>query len=144
MKLTENILQRLGFRGEGKDITNKPAYRLKVPSYYHYELQIVLGNYPETNGNSGVVSLYDAGVKDAHCLTWEKSDGKKTSKKIDHIMWEADGQRGGLKYITLPARCIPIAWHVTTVERLNAIYTALTLNPPLKLRPEINKKTKHK
>lgn len=66
----------------------------------------------------------------------------KESKKIDHIQWKADGQRGGIKYITLPPRCMPIAFHVTTIERLNAIYTALTRNAPLKLRPEINKPTK--
>lgn len=146
MKLTEEILIRLGFHGVGKDIIGKPAYRLKVPydsklfqNGYSYEIQVVLGKYEETNPNSGIVSLYSKPMKDEHCLCSEKDDGSKSSKKIDHVMWHADGERGGIKYISFPERCTPIAWHVTTVERLNAIYTALTRNPPLKLPPQINK-----
>lgn len=38
MKLTENVLYRLGFRGEGRDITNKPAFRLKPQNHYHFEI----------------------------------------------------------------------------------------------------------
>lgn len=143
-KLTDHILLRLGFRGEGKDILNEPAYRLKIPynskifkDGYLYQIQVVLKpELPDTNGNSGIVSLYDPGVKDAHCHVWEKDDGSK-SKKIDKILWYGDGQRGGYKYISFPPRCIPIAWGVTTIEKLNAIYTSLTGNPPLTLRPEI-------
>lgn len=140
VKLTEDVLRKLGFRGEGKDITNKPAYRLEVPKggkydrYYHYQIQIVLGDYPESNGNSGILSLYDPEIKNAHCLTWEKDNGKKESKKIDYIMWNEDGQRGGIKYVTFKERVIPIAWHVTTLERLNEIYVALTGNEPLQIK----------
>lgn len=139
-KLTEEVLIKLGFRGEGKDITNKPAYRLKVPyggkynRYYHYEIQIVLDDYPETNGNSGVLYLYNPEIKDAHCITWEKDDGSKKSKNIDHIMWRQDGHRGGYKYITIKEMVIPIAWHVTTLERLNEIYVSLTCNEPLEIK----------
>lgn len=134
-KLTIELLNKLGFRGEGRNIINTPAYRLKVPfnaylnRHYHYQIQIVLGDYPETNGNSGILSLYDPGVKDAHCLI-EERDG---DEKADHILWEdkEDNLKGGIKYIDIPSRCIAIAWHVTTLERLNAIYCALTGNEPL-------------
>jgi hypothetical protein len=138
MKLTESVLFKLGFRGEGRDIINRPSYRLEVPrgkrGYYHFEIQLVLNDYPESNPNSGILSLYDRGVKDAQCLTSEKDTGQKKSKKIDFIQWREDGHVGGIKYITLKERIIPIAWHVTTLERLNKIYTALTENPPLKIK----------
>lgn len=133
IKLDDNILIKLGFRGEGKDILNRPAYRLEVPNY-HYQLQIVLGDYPESNPNSGILSLYEPKIKNAHCLTWEKDNGKKESKRIDHILWTEDGQRVGIKYINLKERVIPIAWHVTTIERLNEIYVALTRNEPLQIK----------
>ncbi len=137
-KLTHDLLYKIGFRGEGKDITNKPAFRFEVPKneklvrYYHYQLQIVLGDYPETNGNSGVLSLYDPPIKDAH-MTAEERD----NLKVDVVLWESEDigngtpSKGGIKYIDIPERNIPIAWHVTTLERLNQIYTALTGNDPL-------------
>ncbi len=57
--------------------------------------------------------------------------------KVDFVMWETedrgDGKpaKGGIKYIDIKERTIPIAWHVTTLERLNEIYVALTGNDPL-------------
>lgn len=135
-KLTDALLIRLGFRGEGRDVTNKPAYRLKMPrnknfGYYHFEIQVVLGNYPGNNGNNGILSLYRMGTKDAHMFAEEEED-----MKVDFVLWEnedVDGHssKGGIKYIDIKPTCIPIAWHVTTLERLNEIYTALTQNPPL-------------
>lgn len=137
-KLTSEILCSLGFRGEGRDITNHPAYRLSVAisneleHYYHYEIQIVLMDLPETNPNSGILSLHDPGIKDAHCIV-EEHDG---SEKADFVLWESkeEGLKGGIKYISFPDRTIPIAWHVTTLERLNSIYVALTGNNPLELK----------
>jgi hypothetical protein len=92
----------------------------------------VLGPYPENNGNSGILSLYDPPVKDAHMIAEESENCK-----IDHVLWETndqgDGQpsKGGIKYIDIKEFNLPIAWHVTTLERLNEIYVALTQNPPL-------------
>ena len=145
-KLTDDLLIKLGFHGEGRDIINRPAYRLKVqyniPDQYgyHYQIQIVLENYPKDNPNSGIVSLYSPAIKDVHCLV-EEHDG---NEKADHILWEdkENGLKGGIKYIDIPERCIPIAWHVTTLERLNEIYCALTRNSPLstkKYKEELNK-----
>lgn len=135
IKLTQEILYSLGFRGEGKDITNNPAYRLHVPvdnlfgHHFHYQIQIVLMNLPETNPNSGIFSLYDPGIKDAHCIV-EEREGKV---KADFILWEdkENNLKGGIKYVSFPPRVIPIAWNVTTLERLNQIYTAITGNNPL-------------
>lgn len=139
MKLTPELLYKLGFRGEDKDITNNPAYRFEVPynpelnRWYHYQIQIVLGDYPDTNGNSGVFSLYDPEVKDAH-MTMQESE----EEKADLILWDNEDGRGGIKYITIEERVLHIAWHVTTLERLNQIYTALTGNPPLAIKEKIN------
>lgn len=139
MKLTFELLMKLGFHCEGKDIINHPVYRLKInhngrrfKNGYHFELQISLGDYPESNPNSGIVSLHQPEMKDMHCQTWEKDKGQKESKKIDFIQWRVDGQVGGIKYVTCKESTIPIAWHVTTLERLNQIYTSLTRNAPLK------------
>jgi hypothetical protein len=143
-KLTDGLLYRLGFRGEGRDFTNNPAYRFEVPRNekldrgYHYQIQIVLNNYPESNGNSGILSLYAPPIKDAHCITEEDGLGK-----VDFVQWETEDQgdgkpsKGGIKYINVPERNIPIAWHVTTLERLNEIYVALTQNDPLIPRPKL-------
>jgi hypothetical protein len=37
-KLSEELLFKIGFRGEGKDITNHPAYRLEIPVVSQFEL----------------------------------------------------------------------------------------------------------
>lgn len=139
MKLSESILLKLGFRGEGRDITNKPAYRLEVPrnakyGYYGREIQIVLGDYPDTNPNCGILSLYMSGIKDAHMIMEEKD----SEDRADHILWEdkENGLRGGIKYIDMPERVSPIAYYVNTLERLNEIYCALTGNIPLVLRDQ--------
>lgn len=135
------VLLSLGFHGEGKDITNKPAYRLKVPYQsklckygYHFQIQVVLGPYPDTNPNSGVVSLYEPEIKDCHMVTSEEKGKESDKNKIDHLLSEDDTHRCGIQYITLKERCIPIPWNVTTLERLNEIYVALTKNAPLKPR----------
>lgn len=134
MKLTTGILIKLGFRGEGRDIVNNPAYRFKVPrnekmGYYHYQIQVVLNDkVSDDNCNSGTLSLYSPAIHDAHMLV-EERDNKV---KADFIEWEdtENNLRGGIKYIDIPERAIPIAWHVNTLERLNEIYVALTGNPP--------------
>lgn len=145
-KLTQHLLLKLGFRGEGKDITNNPAFRLKVPKhgtngYYGYEIQVVLmPNLPSTNPNSGIVSLYDRGTEDAHCHAWDSKNDKGEIEKADIDFVQRvgdDGLRYGIKYITFPDRIIPIAWYVTTLERLNKIYVALTGNSPLKPRKKL-------
>lgn len=138
MKLTTDLLIELGFRGEGKDITGMPVYRLEIPQgplgWYGYgELQMSIGDYPETNPNSGIVSLYEKEEKDMHCLSSYK-DTPKNRKKLARIDWEIDEHIGGIEYVTFPERMKPIASHVVTLERLNAIYTALTGNPPLEPR----------
>lgn len=148
-RLTEDLLRRLGFRGEGKDIINHPAYRLEIPwdsktfkHSYSWQLQVVLGPYPDTNPNSGIVSLYSPALKDQHCITSEEK-GKKIRKgrKIDFLLNEDETHKVGYKYVDFPERCVAIAWHVTTLERLNQIYVALTRNPPLKPR-NFNQKRK--
>lgn len=136
-KLTPEILLSLGFYGEGKSITKNPLYRIKCN--HHYYLQVELNDYPDTNPNSGIVSIFHPELKDQHCHVWEKKDQKskklkKRIKRIDYVESEDDEFIHGIQYITFHETHWPIAWHVTTVGRLNDIYTSLTNLPALKSR----------
>lgn len=142
-KLTEYILIGLGFRGEGKGITGNPLYRLKIPydsktfeHGYYFELQMEFNPHlPDTNGNSGILSIYRPTIKDCHMVV-EETDKLKADYVQQEIPDRGDGKPSklGIKYIDHSGINMPIAHHVTTVERLNAIYTSLTRNKPLKER----------
>lgn len=133
IKLTHRVLSDLGFVGEGKSITGNPLYRFEWAKN-HYLFQVELHDYPESNPNSGIVSIYYPELKDQHVISWDKIENKGKSKRVDFIESEDEKNIYGIKYVTFHSRYFQIAWHVTTVERLNAIYTALTGNKPLKLR----------
>ena len=127
-KLTQDILYEIGFRGEGRDHINKPAYRLEIPNFHSYEIQIVLANYSGNNPNNGIVSLYQREMKDVHCLD---STYSNPNKKLDYIIQKniEDGGKKynlGIKYVTFKENVQPIAWGVTTFERLRDIIKALT------------------
>lgn len=143
MKLTKELLWKLGFRSEGKSITKNPLYRLEIPwgnkhfkNPYYFEFQIELNSYKGNNPNNGILSLYERERKDQHASTWvykeEKNFKSKVKKRIDFVEWEDEEIVCGIKYITLKERIIPIAHNVTTLERLNAIYVSITGNEPLK------------
>lgn len=140
-KLTPDVLCDIGFIGEGKGFSGKPTYRLEWAKN-HYLIQVELGDYPDDNPNSGMVSIYYPEMKDQHCFTQEmkKVPGVTYDKmkykltKLDHVQTEDDIHLYGIRYISTPEQAIPIAWHVTTLERLNAIYTALTMKAPFELR----------
>lgn len=147
-KLTHDILLGLGFKGEGRSRLGRPLFRLEWEKY-HYQLQIELANYPSSNPNSGIVSVYYPEWKDMHVHSWQKKkdknekwDRNNKSKKIDFLVNQDGEHFYGVKYVTFPEKQIPIAWRVTTLERLNKIYTALTQKPPLQLRNKQNKKNK--
>lgn len=143
-RLTYDILYKLGFRGEGKEIFgNAPTFRLSVPYNsrlckhgYYYDFQICLmEDVPDSNPNSGILSLYRAETKDCHMVAEEEDE-----MKVDFVLWNVvnrgDGKptKGGIKYVDDKETNFPIAHHVTTLERLNAIYTAITRNDPLKIK----------
>lgn len=142
-KLTHELLSDLGFVGQGKSVTGKPLYRLEWEKN-RYQLQVELNDYPEPNGNNGIVSIYYPELKDEHVLSWDDKkqkgipwDRKVKSKRVDFIQSEDDDHIYGIKYITFPENSHPIAHNVTTLERLNAIYTALTEKEPLKVREKL-------
>lgn len=127
IKLTYHNLFLLGFHGEGKDTLNKPIYRIDLNSSYD-KLEVILGNYPESNPNSGIVRVFQPGLKDQHCLTHEKKSGQsiKEVTKMDFVTEEDDENYYGIKYINFPEKWMNIAHSVTTVGRLCDIYKALT------------------
>ena len=113
MKLTPEIMLAIGFE-EIKPESYRGNIRLfefdppknPITGYMGYCFRVAIGDYPDTNPNSGVVSLL-------------------TPEYKDFI--------GGRNMILQEQQEIAIATHVTTLERLNAIYTSLTQNDPFTL-----------
>lgn len=102
IRLTEDTLKRLGFTDSGKDYMGKTKWRIKLP-YYYFQIQVVLGNYPERNPNCSIVSLYEAPT------TAASFNKKGKRKEIEIKEWEQ-----------------AIAWGVSTPERLRHIIVSLT------------------
>ena len=122
--LTPKLLLTHGFvELEEKDIVGRSIYRLsniegKYGSYGH-DIQIVLNpQYPDSNPNSGIVSIHmpeltytvvPDDLLDKDELTAEEE------KRIDDNVHIAE------------AITYPVAWHVVTYERLKIIVESLTL-----------------
>lgn len=116
-KLTEELLLSMGFKRTKKDIRGFPTFRFTTPKHPNFgfgrDFQVQLGEYPDSNPNCGIVSIWDR----AHSVPGVRDDGKGGYEKYK---------------LKLPELEIPIAWYVTTIERLNDIYTSITQNEPLK------------
>lgn len=142
IKLTRTVLQLLNFHGEGYDHVKRPCYRYDLGHGHRY-LQVVLNDYPETNPNCGIVSIFFPEMKQQHMFTQEKKTGqsKKEVKKIDFVTEEDSEYFYGIKYLDVPSHTTPIAWHVTTVGRICDIYRALTMKSLnlKRLREELNR-----
>jgi hypothetical protein len=100
--LRESTLEKLGFVFSGLDKMGSNIWRLRVP-YYHYRIQMTLGDYPAHNGNCGILSIHSP---------------EETAATFD--------KRGKEKEIKIPEQTINIAWGVSTPERLMAIITSLS------------------
>jgi hypothetical protein len=124
MKLTPEILLANGFiELEEKDITDCSIYRLSDIQgpwgSYGFDLEVVLGNYPESNPNSGILSIHLPSYTTA--LIPEDLWNKKED-------WtEEDQERYENNLQTFEASRQPVAWHVTTLERLKDLVKSLTL-----------------
>ncbi len=114
--LTNERLIELGFKESGKDILDRPIFRIKPPNHdilgsYPFELQIILSpTYSETNPNSGILSI--------HCPECEASVippdlmGKKEE-------WTGEEMERAVNFkIKLKEWTQPIAWFVTHESRL--------------------------
>lgn len=102
IELREEDLIRMGYKKVGKDILGENIYRLKLP-YYMYQIQVVLGPYPKSNPNCGIVSIYSPPEEvEGYTIT-----GKKKIYKIKE-------------------KIQPIAWYVDTPEKLFNIVVSLT------------------
>ncbi len=112
--LTEEILLSLGFEIANTDVChfNQPIYRIKNDKYlYHIEIQME-PRYREGNPNKGILSLY-------------KPAGEALG--ISKEIWSEEDQKRADEYrIPYPMFRRHIAWGVTTVGRLKALYKALT------------------
>jgi len=121
--LTPEILIAYGFiELEGRDVIGKPIYSLvpKQTQYgtYAFHIEVVLNpEYPESNGNSGIVSIHmPPGVMNSVPPDlYDKDDWTEEDiKRADEYTEEYEGFTQ------------PIAWHVTTLERLQSIVKSLT------------------
>lgn len=98
-----------------KDSLDRPIYRIKAKKY-PFHLQLVMGNYPNTNPNCGVVSIHSP----------VSTAGAVPDDLYDKDEWtEEDVKRAENYTIELEAWTQPIAWYVHTEERLLAIIKAL-------------------
>lgn len=120
-KLTHDILIDLGFENTRKDFINRPIYHMIVPKdeygYFHYEIEVQINDYPSTNGNCGIVSLY----------TPVQKCGAIPPDLLKKKEWTDEDRKRAISYeIDLPEFRRPIAWHVDNLERLKLIYLGLT------------------
>jgi len=116
--LTKPRLLELGFKlSEEKDYIERDIFEIKTASRkYPFTLRVVLGNYPITNPNCGIVSIHDP----AHEV------GAVPEDLYDKDEWtEEDPERARNYTIHVEAMTQPIAWYVHTEERLRAICKAL-------------------
>lgn len=129
IKLTHDNIYLLGFHGEGCTITKTPIYRIDLRSPLD-QLELIIGDYPESNPNSGIVRVFHPELKDQHMYTYlKKKKGltkKKIAKHIDYITHEDKENYYGIKYVTDKEKWMNIAHSVTTVGRICDIYKALT------------------
>ena len=121
-KLTPEILKAHGFvELDKKDVIGRSIYDL-MPNKgtYAFNIQVVLNpQYPESNPNSGIVSIH-------------LPDSVLSSVPVDLLdkeEWtEEDMKRSTEHYELYKGFTQPIAWHVTTLERLQSIVTSLTMS----------------
>lgn len=122
-KLTPKILLDNGFvELEEKDITDNSIYRLSDIQgpwgSYGFDLEVVLGPYPESNPNSGILSIYMPEYTTSQIPEdlWDKKDWTEEDQtRVDNNLVQFESHRQ------------PIAWHVTTLERLKDLVNSLTL-----------------
>jgi hypothetical protein len=123
-RLTPEILLTHGFvELEETDIVGSPIYSLTKPvtkyGQYHFDIRVVLNpHYPDSNPNSGIVSIYspEETISSIPPDLWEKEE------------WtEEDQKRADEHTIVCEELHQPIAWHVTTYERLESLIESLTL-----------------
>ncbi len=122
--LTPAILLSHGFvELEEKDILDRPIYSLSSPQtpygLYPFDIQVVLSpEYGESNPNSGIVSIHMR----------EETISTIPDDLIHKEEWtEEDQKRADEHVIVSESATQPIAWHVTTFERLRTIIEPLTL-----------------
>lgn len=122
-KLTPEILLSLGFvRVEEDNHPFDDLFRLSdIKNQYGnhgLDIEVSIGNYPESNPNSGVVAVYIPPYTSAVIPDdlWDKED------------WtEEDQVRADNNLVPFEESRQPIAWHVVTEERLKEIVKSLTL-----------------
>ena len=120
--LTGEILESFGFKAYGSDILHRPKYRIEPRKsdtmHYPYWIEVILSpKYKETNPNSGILSIHSPETK-------ASAIPRDLYKKEN---WTPEDIERAANYtVTLREWTTPIAWNVTRVGRLKALYSSLT------------------
>lgn len=101
-RLTEEYLVSKGFTKVGERGYSS-IYR-KKPENYHWGIEVSIGDYPEENGNCGIVAIHDEDHVESY---WHRRKKKIQHRKASEASWG-------------------IAWNVWDTDRLERIYELLT------------------
>lgn len=114
--LTNNMLEVFGFQYCGQTITDNSIYRISDEDYPFY-IQVVLGDYPRTNPNCGMVYIYRP-QEEVYSIPQDLLDKEEWSYE--------DRVRAENHTVTVDKLEQPIAYYVYNLERLKQVYKALT------------------
>jgi hypothetical protein len=106
------------------DVIGRPIYRLSDISseygQYGYDLEIVINpQYPDSNANSGIVSIF--------MPEFSYTTIPEDLQDVEEEFTEEQQARIDANVDVMEAVRQPVAWHVTTLERLTIIVKSLTL-----------------
>lgn len=115
-RITREVLLENGFEDTGETHGYSPIFRKKVEGYA-WQFQFILGDYPDSNPNSGVLGLY-------HPKEMIKGVPEDLYQKEN---WTAeDIKRAENHEVEWPESLTNIAFHVVEEDRLLRIIDDLT------------------
>lgn len=121
-RLNPKLLLTYGFvELEEKDIMDRSIYSLSsnLLEDYPFDIHVVLSpEYPDSNPNSGIVFIYSK--SETLAVVPEDLVSKEIWTEEDEVRYEEN-------LTVFEALTQPIAWHVTTLDRLQSIIESLTL-----------------
>ena len=134
MRLNKWVLKDIGFI---EKVSKYPLvevyYELNFGGHYNIILRIN-PELPITNPNVGTMMLRVPASKEEAVIDYEEKKGSTYAKKLDIIENEDDEYWYGLVSGNFKKNEIwAVASYIYDLERLNAIYTALTRKEPLEL-----------
>lgn len=134
MRLNKWVLRDIGFTEKAsKSPLTEVYYELNFGGHYNIILRIN-PELPITNPNVGTMMLRVPASKEEAVIDCEEKKGNTYAKKLDIVENEDDDYWYGVTSTDFKKNEIwNVASYIYDLERLNAIYTALTRKEPLEL-----------